>query len=198
MFDSKNRIWSRIAEKLGGNLEKSSIFKNTELTVPYKDWTIHMVAIRTAEDTKRELTRIFAPFSGKSDLKFKIYQENPLHAIGKFFKMQDIEIHDPDFDKRFMIKGNDESMIRIFLQASNIKTLIPSEPFYTFKLESGIEKVLGLKMPHNYPEGTQLLTLQYEFLLEDEEKIKTGIELIKQSLDRFVSIGIADSRPVET
>ena len=67
-----------------------------------------------------------------------LYQEGILSKIGKFFQMQDIQIGDPFFDEKFIIKSNNEQFARNTLQG-DLKSYLEhnySRIKGTFKLEN--------------------------------------------------------------
>ena len=59
----------------------------------------------------------------EDDFKFVIHHEGFLDEIGKFFGMQDVEIGYPEFDKKVIVKTNDESkMANVFQDEETRKT----------------------------------------------------------------------------
>ena len=60
-------------------------------------------------------TRVRVEFHSPDNLRFRLMKQGIFLSIGKLFGAQDIIIGDEDFDKKFVIKGNDEYKIqRIF------------------------------------------------------------------------------------
>lgn len=57
----------------------------------------------------------------------RIVPQDLIETIGKFFGAQDIKIGNKEFDKRFMIKGNDELRIKHLLDNYIRDFLIPQK-----------------------------------------------------------------------
>jgi len=55
--------------------------------------------------------------SGAAGLKLSVYKEGFFSSLGKALGTQDIQVGDPLFDDLFMVKSNDESLCRAWLNA---------------------------------------------------------------------------------
>ena len=58
------------------------------------------------------------------DYNFTLYQEKPMHHLNKVFGMQDIVIGVKEFDRRYIIKSNNESATKSLLTDPDIRELI--------------------------------------------------------------------------
>jgi len=58
------------------------------------------------------VTRFIAPADDSGDFSFAIHHEGILEKIEKFFGMQDIQTGFPAFDKKFIVKSNNESKVK--------------------------------------------------------------------------------------
>ncbi|MGV3460116.1 MAG: hypothetical protein ACO1N9_06645 [Flavobacterium sp.] len=63
-------------------------------------------------------------FTSHDDFRFEVYETNLLNKIGKLFGMQDIKTGIPDFDKKFIIKSNNEIKIKELLNDSVVRNVI--------------------------------------------------------------------------
>ncbi len=77
-------------------------------------------------------TRIRVPFINKHSLRFKIYPANFLNSVEKLFMMQDIEVGDVAFDKKFIIKCNEEHKIKLLFNDRKLKDLLYEQPEFLF------------------------------------------------------------------
>jgi len=66
-------------------------------------------------------------FGPLSDFNFTLYREKPLHQVNKVLGMQDIVIGDPEFDRRYIIKSNNEGYLKELLSNFNVRELIITE-----------------------------------------------------------------------
>jgi hypothetical protein len=71
-----------------------------------------------------EYTRVRLEFKSNDNLQLRLTKQAFVDNIGKLFGAQDIQIGDKTFDKRFMIKGNDEFKIQTLFSNEIIKGLI--------------------------------------------------------------------------
>jgi hypothetical protein len=71
-----------------------------------------------------EFTRVRLEFISPDNLRLRLTKQAFVDNIGKLFGAQDIQIGDKTFDKRFMIKGNDEFKIQTLFSNEIIKGLI--------------------------------------------------------------------------
>lgn len=77
-------------------------------------------------------TTLHAPLQTEQDFRFAIHKEDFLDDIGKFFGMQDVEIGYPEFDKKLVIKTNDESRVKQVFSDRSVRELFKSLNDFTF------------------------------------------------------------------
>ena len=56
-------------------------------------------------------TRIRMELNAHDDFRFKVVNQGIINTIGKYLGFQDIEIGRPEFDRRFLVQGNDKLRI---------------------------------------------------------------------------------------
>lgn len=66
-------------------------------------------------------------YSPLGDFNFTLYQEKPVHQVNKVFGMQDIIIGVKEFDRRYIIKSNNELVTKDILADANVRELIITE-----------------------------------------------------------------------
>lgn len=71
-----------------------------------------------------EFTRVRLEFISPDNLRLRLTKQAFVDTVGKLFGTQDIEIGDKVFDKRFMVKGNDEFKIQTLFSNEIIKNLL--------------------------------------------------------------------------
>jgi hypothetical protein len=88
--------------------------------------------------------------------EFLIYNEDYFDKILKHFGLNELEIGDPDFDNKFIIKGNNEFLLRKIL-TKEWKTFLQSNYLANFKLEKvEVCSVLELNISINELEVSNL------------------------------------------
>ena len=105
-------------------------------------------------------TRIRVPFINKHSLRFKIYPANFLNSVEKLFMMQDIEVGDVAFDKKFIIKCNEEHKIKLLFNDRKLKDLLYEQPeFLFFEMRGKTIDALHFECSGNISKISQLKAL---------------------------------------
>ena len=189
MFSAKGKkVWTEIAEDIGAHVESKGRWGSTVLRYQSGEWEITLdTYVVTTGQTTMVFTRMRAPYVNKDGLKFKIYREGFFGKIGKFFGSQDLEIGDPDFDKKFIIKGNNVDTIRELLEAPGLKKMLDNEPHIHLEVKDD-EGWFGTK----FPDGVDELYFQCGGILHDADRIKNLFAIFCVTLDRLVQIESAE------
>lgn len=184
---SKDEIWSQVAEEIGGDYIDGGFWGHDALVYEYGEWTfvLDTYTIRSNK-TSTTYTRMRAPFVNQDGLYFKIYREGFFSSLGRFFGMQDIEIGHSRFDDDFVIKGNSEEQIRLFLNDEELKKRFLQQPQCLLEIRDD-EGWFG----PSYPEGVDELYFSCIGIIRDVSVLKNLFELFSLSLERLVQIDSA-------
>ncbi|MEI6089399.1 MAG: hypothetical protein WCR42_03015 [bacterium] len=121
-ISKKRDFWAEIANELNGVFSIShTISQDIEifnLKVPYEDVVIEF----TESDTKP--LKVYCEIESEKDISFSISIEDIFEKILKVFGQQDIKLNDPAFDKKYLVKGNDEKLTIDIINYKNVKELI--------------------------------------------------------------------------
>jgi hypothetical protein len=82
-------------------------------------------------------TTFFAPLTKATNLHLNIHKEGFLDEAGKLFGMQDVVIGYPEFDKKVIIKTNDEAKVKQLFSSESVRTTIGQLDDYTLKIKHG-------------------------------------------------------------
>lgn len=185
--NSKDQIWSHLAEQLNVNLDKDKFHVHDVLRYSSGEWeiTLDQYYVNTATQ-KNAFTRMRAPFVNKDGLQFEIYKESLASSIAKIFGMQDIEIGDTFFDDNFIIKGNNEEKIKILLNDKKLMELIEVLPDLSFQIRED-----DGWFSEKFPNGVNELYFLCEGEIKDEAMLKNLFEIFSITLERLVEIDSA-------
>ncbi|HEX8707258.1 MAG TPA: hypothetical protein VF723_03265, partial [Pyrinomonadaceae bacterium] len=103
--------------------------------------------------------------------------------------MQDVEVGYPDFDRDFIIKGNDEKKLRALFANQKIRRLIQAQPAIKLTVKDD-EGWFGA----DFPEGVDELYFQVHGVIKDIERLKLLYELFAETLNHLCQIGSAYER----
>ncbi len=118
-------VWQQFA------IENCGIYSEAEHSVEifYNNYKIifdtyihHSVVGEKSYET--EFTRVRLEFISPDNLRLRLTKQAFVDSISKLFGAQDIQIGDKIFDKRFMIKGNDDYKIQTLFSNKIIKKII--------------------------------------------------------------------------
>ena len=192
---SKDEIWSQIATDIGGEYIDGGFWKKDVLIYKHGEWQILLDTYTQTTSTgtttgtsttTTTYTRMRAPFINKDGLYFRITREGFFSSIGKFFGMQDIEIGDPFFDDKFIIKGNNPEKIKLLLAEPKIKELCQQQPriYFTIKDDEGW-------FGTDFPEGVDALYFSCVGVIKETALLKSLFGLFCITLQRLVQIDSA-------
>lgn len=188
---SKDEIWSQIATDIDGEYIDGGFWKKDALIYKHGEWQIMLDTYTQTTSTgttttSTTYTRMRAPFINKDGLYFKITREGFFSSIGKFFGMQDIEIGDPFFDDKFIIKGNNPEKIKLLLAEPKIKELCQQQPriYFTIKDDEGW-------FGTDFPEGVDELYFSCVGVIKETALLKSLFGLFCITLQRLVQIDSA-------
>jgi hypothetical protein len=186
---SKATIWKKIATDIGGEYIDGGFWGKGVLMYKHNNWELYLdTYTQSTGKSSTTYTRLRVPFVTKNNIRFSIYREGFFSKIGKFFGMQDIITGDIEFDKKFIIKGNDEFKIKHLLGDQSLKRL-----FYSIKSVNASVKDNEGWFTKKYPENVDLLYFNTIGIIKDKDTLKNLFELFGTLLDRMVDINFADS-----
>ena len=100
--------------------------------------------------------------------------------------MQDVEIGYPEFDEKFIIKGNDEAKLIELFSSDKIRELISSQDNIYLEVKND-EGWFGT----DFPEGVDELYFQTMGVIKDIERLKSLYMLFALVLDKLCIMGSA-------
>jgi hypothetical protein len=122
---SEAEIWTEFSRKLGGRYEKKGLFRSGRAVLPHHEWqitidefTVHVFPILMI------FIRLRASYVNLDGFRFRIYRKSGFSALGRLFGVQDLEISDPSFDRRFVVQGTAPAQVRRLLTNQRIKDLM--------------------------------------------------------------------------
>ena len=184
---SKKEVWAQMAQEVNGEYIDEGFWRGGRVEVVYKNWVLNLdtYTVHTGKSSVT-FTRMRAPFVNKDGLSFRIYYRGIFSDIGKLFGMQDIEIGIEEFDKIFIVQGNNEDRIVRLFSSFKIRELLSRQPALMLQVVN--EK--GRFKPKS-PEGECALSFEVVGVIKDVERLKNLVELFKCVLDELELLGTA-------
>lgn len=167
--NDNGRSWQNFAKEVKGNYstpygEDMVDFYIKNYKVVFDNHTHHIVL--DTGTSEREYSRGIVEFVSPDNLKMRILPQDLIETIGKFFGAQDITIGNKAFDRKFMIKGNNESQIK-FLLDGIIRDFLLRQKIVRFEITDG-EGIFDEKPK----EGHYMIYYLSETKINDEDQLR--------------------------
>jgi len=184
---SKEEIWRQLSAEIGAKFVEGGFLRGAKVQARVKQWTVTLdiYTISTGRST-HHYTRLRAPFVNADGFRFQIYRAGIFSDLGKRLGMRDIEIGYPDFDRDFVIKGNDEQRLLQLFSYEKIRTLLQEQPDVRFEVVDD-EGWFGA----DFPQGVDELRFQVSGIIKDLHLLKQLFELFAVTLDQLCMMGSA-------
>ncbi len=184
---SRDEVWQKLSHEIGGDFDDGGFWKGSKLEVKHGEWTITLdtYTVSTGKSSTT-YTRIRAPYINKDNFRFTIYRKSIFSGIGKALGMRDVEIGYPQFDDDFIIKGNDENLLRTLFANIKIRELISAQPRIHLQVKDD-EGYFGSQ----FPRGVDELYFQTVGVIKDTQRLRQLFELFSEVLNHLCHIGSA-------
>ncbi len=202
--DSHSDVWKQLSDDLGAKFIKGGFFNSSKVEARVKHWdiTLDTYTVSTGK-TSVTYTRMRAPFVNDDGFRFLIYRKSPFSAVGKLLGMQDVEVggpelesagplfgvpsyvdpdtiesSEPEFDREFIIKSNDEEKVGRLFRPLRIRELIRSQPAIELQIKSR-----GGWFNRAKNKGPDELHFQVTGVITDLQRLKLLFELYAEVLE---------------
>jgi hypothetical protein len=187
---SQQEVWQQLCSEIGADFIEGGFWRGDKVQARVKEWVITLDTYTVSNGkTSTTYTRMRAPYVNSDGFRFTIYRKGLFSELGRLLGMQDIEIGDPEFDRDFIIKGNNEAQVLALFANPKIRQLIQAQPsiYLQVKDDEGW-------FSQSFPEGVDELYFQVIGIIKDVERLKSLYELFAETLDHLCHIGSAYER----
>lgn len=127
--ESQEDVWRRVADVLPGRFETGGLLESPKVHAELAGFNVVLdIETVSTDQGSFQYTRLRAPFINAGRLRFGIGRTSVFSRLGALFGAQDIAIGVADFDRDFVIKGNDEARIRLLLSHPPLRAAIAAQP----------------------------------------------------------------------
>jgi hypothetical protein len=178
---SRKEIWQQFCVQTGSNFVEGGFWKSDKVEAAHNQWTVTLdLFVVSTGKSSVTYTRMRAPYVNPDSFRFTIYRKGIFTEIGKWFGMQDVTVGYEDFDRDFVIKGNDEQKLRKLFSSQKIRDLIAAQPAILFAVKD--DEGFWSK---NFPEEVDELYFQVVGVIKDIERLKLLYDLFAETLDEL-------------
>jgi hypothetical protein len=209
---SQNEVWKQLCYEIGADFIKGGLFKASKVEARIRNWTVTLdtYTVSTGKSSVT-YTRMRAPFINNDGFRFKVYRKHMLSGVGKLLGMQDVEVGgpkfdsleplfglrsyvdpqmiesgDPEFDRDFIIKSNNEQKVKVLFKQLKIRELLQSQPSINLEVKGA-----GGWPKSGKNRGFDELYFQVTGVIKDLRRLKQLFELYKELLNGLHSQGTA-------
>jgi hypothetical protein len=184
---SRKEIWQQFCAQTGSNFVEGGFWKSDKVEAAHNQWTVTLdLFVVSTGKSSVTYTRMRAPYVNPDGFRFTIYRKGIFTEIGKWFGMQDVTVGHEDFDRDFVIQGNDEQKLRKLFSSQKIRDLIAAQPDISFAVKDDE----GFWSKH-FPEEVDELYFQVVGVIKDVERLKLLYDLFAETLDELCRMGSA-------
>ncbi|MEW6212819.1 MAG: DUF3137 domain-containing protein [Acidobacteriota bacterium] len=184
---SKEEVWRQLCSEIGADFIEGGLWRGDKVEARVGEWTITLdTFVVSTGKTSIPFTRLRVPYINKDGFRFRIYRKSMFSGLGKLFGMQDIDVGHADFDREFIIQGNDAQKVQLLFGNSEIRRRIEDQPAVHLEVKDD-EGWFGTA----FPEGVDELYFQVVGVIKDVERLKALYELFAETLNHLCHIGSA-------
>ena len=183
---NKITVWQKLSEEIGATYIPARKNKSVEKVEAYhENWTITIDSYLTSHYGTRG-TKITAPYVNRDGFYFRIYRANAGAKLATKLGLQDIIIGHRQFDKDFIIQGNDEKKLKALFDNDIIRKLISWQPYISLH-----SKVDDDWVRDDFREGVSELIFSTPTYIKDKDRLRDLYELFSELLSHLCDIGSA-------
>ena len=178
-------VWQQFSLENDGKFIVGQFDKLDAVAIIYRShnvifdrYILYQVVGERSFDT--EFTRIRLECKTPNDLRFRLTTQSIVDAISKLFAAQDVQIGDRDFDRRFLVKGNDEFTIQRIFSDHNLRRLMLEQSDVVLHLldsEGVFNEPIG--------KGNAMLYFISEAVVRKKEQLDSLLKMFKTLVDQL-------------
>ena len=168
---SRKAIWQQLSNEIGARYVDGGFWKGDKVQATHDGWTVTLDTYTVSNGkTHVVFTRMRAPYQNPSDFRFTIYRKGLFTGIAKWLGMQDVSVGYEPFDTDFVIKGNNEGLLRALFANAKLRELVDRQKDIHLTVKKGALHfhVLGV--------------------IKDVERLKLLFELFGETLEQLQAI----------
>lgn len=181
-------VWMDLAEELQGEFIDGTYVVKTKLPVANKPWNVTMTMhAHPIGKSISETTVIALAYSPTQEFKFALRNSSPIEEVAKLFGLRDILVGHSEFDRAFIIQGNDEALVKELFACSDVRAKIQSQKSVNLSVVDHQHKLFGMAPP----KGVNVLTLAEKGAINSFDRLTSLMDLMVSVVDRLTHLEVA-------
>jgi hypothetical protein len=167
--DPREELFAKLATELGGEFVDEEGWRQDKVHVKAGDWAVTLdFDFHKGYGWECVHTRFHAPV-GKTEFRFRIFEQELLSVVARLAGMQDIHVGDPKFDRAFVVQASDEKRLRGILADAGLRAILTAEPQVEVSLRASeadpATTEVVLEVPDRVKDGARLRRLYDAFAM---------------------------------
>ena len=181
----KKEMWLKLCEEIGADFVPGTGFRGKDsIHAHHKNWEIIIDTFKKRK--KPTYTRIRALYVNRDSFTFRIFRKNLISGLQKMAGMQDVEVGYHEFDKDFIIQGNNEQKLRMLFRNEWIREIISLQPSISLGTVIDEDWKIG-----TFREGKSELIFMAPGIITDLDQLHDLYNLFGEMLNHLCHIGSA-------
>lgn len=213
---TRHPSWREFADRVGGEFRQARWWKSDEVITRAGSWLVHLDTVMldarsgalnpAAFYSTRRGTQARSDFQSldafqfiardrvwlhgvPGQLQWQIDPARLMDALRRHDPQKDIELGDPSFDERFVIRANDPDKLRTLFADPSVLSKLTSRPAL-----AEVRVAVAGKAEEPVPRPASLILWERE-MWQDPEQLRAMHELLVAILDRLAATGSAGPQP---
>lgn len=183
---SRKEVWTRLAEEMSARYEKR-FWKGDRVLIDAPPWQF---VLETVHIDKAVYTRMRAPYINADGFRFTIFRKHMFSRLVELMGFSDIAVGFEEFDRDFVIRGNDPVKVRQLFANSAIRNLLAAQPKVKFEVKDDDDFVFR----KHFPADVDQLRFFVGGVIKDIDKLKLLYDLFAETLQELCRMGSAEER----
>jgi hypothetical protein len=186
---SRDDIWRQLAAKMGANYIEGSFWKSPKVQASHGEWVITLEGVTVGRSNCTSLMTFYVNPDG---FRFGINRKGLFSDVEKWLGLlTEVEVGYPDFDRDFIINGNDKAKLRRLFGNARIRELISAQPEIHFSVREAPGFFMRDIFSPKLPENVDILQFLVAGTIQDEGRLRLLFDLFAETLDELCRMGSA-------
>ena len=193
LANARRGVWQQLAAGIGGHFDEGGILGRDTVYATHKIWTIRLESYTrpSAGAIEAAYTQLTAPFESADgvswsvrdhDLGTRIGRLPGLRQIVTLLSPPEVEIGDPQFNRRFLTNGSNSDKVAALFAKGEIRGLMFRQPKINIDAKHRGRKSGPAEFRLGFQERGTILNL---------DRLRGLFQLFASTLDQMVEIGSA-------
>jgi len=189
---SKREAWELLCEEIGASYIYNGMFQADMVEFNYKNWVIIMDTFsRGSGKSRTTFTRVRLNYVKNIAFELEIFPQNFLMELGKIFGAQDMELGEPEFDEKFMVKSNEVFLFADLLANQRLKYLLHQQRYFILRIGENYSN-----FPHSI-DDIYLIYYHARGTITDPQRLRDLFDLFTEIIETLVEMEVAEPYAIE-